>query len=88
MTDLEQRIFRFANERWPDRDRAGRMRKLGEEFGELAEALIRGDETEICMEAADCGIVLADLMGLSGVSLNAAMEAKLIVVQRREHVRG
>lgn len=84
MTDLEQRIFDFANQRWPERDRAGRLRKLGEEFGELAEALVRGDETEICMEAADCGIVLADLLALSGCSLTAAMEAKMVVNNRRK----
>jgi NTP pyrophosphatase (non-canonical NTP hydrolase) len=35
------RIKEFADLRWPDRDLPGRMRKLGEEMGELAEAVAR-----------------------------------------------
>jgi len=36
-----QRIKEFADLRWPDRDLPGRLRKLGEEIGELNEAAAR-----------------------------------------------
>jgi NTP pyrophosphatase (non-canonical NTP hydrolase) len=77
MTNLELEIKRFADQQWPGRDVADRIRKLGEEFGELAEALLRGDQEAAFLEAGDCGIVLTDLLALLGKSLTVAMMVKL-----------
>jgi len=77
VTGLEQEIKSFADRKWPGRDLAGRLRKLGEEFGELAEAIARGEMEEAYLEAADCGIVLADLVALMGKSLTIGMMVKM-----------
>lgn len=94
MTILENRIFELANERWPNRDLPNRMRKLGEEVGELAEAVARLQWAEgqasdgivdqmkeaVRMEAADCAIVLTDLLALlDRRSLNVAMRQKVLL---------
>lgn len=84
MTGLEEEIKKFADDRWPDRDVAGRLRKLGEEFGELAEAVARGDNNATFLEAADCGIVLTDLLALQGKSLTIAMMVKMEINHSRE----
>ncbi|MFZ4856162.1 MAG: hypothetical protein ACOYL3_07170 [Desulfuromonadaceae bacterium] len=84
MTGLEAEIKSFADERWPDRDIAGRIRKLGEEFGELAEAVARGVDNDIFLEAADCGIILADLLALMGKSLTVGMMVKMEINRNRE----
>ena len=84
MTGLEEDIKKFADERWPDRDVAGRLRKLGEEFGELAEAIARGDDDAAFLEAADCAIVLADMMALRCKSLTVAMMVKMEINYNRE----
>lgn len=84
MTALETEIKQFADDRWPDRDVAGRLRKLGEEFGELAEAVARGDGDAAFLEAADCAIVLTDLLALQGKSLTVAMMVKMEINHTRE----
>jgi len=76
------RIKEFADLRWPDRDLPGRLRKLGEEFGELSEAIARlcgmrpglVDEEEhlnllanMTMEVADVAIILQDILIVAGV---------------------
>lgn len=90
-TELEQRIKSFADKRWPDRDVPGRVRKLGEEFGELAEAVARmniNEPTEdgindVMIEAADCAIILADLLALLDKSLTIAMIIKMEINETR-----
>lgn len=72
------------------RDLPGRIRKLGEEFGELAEAVARGQRKEIIAEAADCGFILKDICGILNTSLDDAIETKLFIKQalaEREEVR-
>jgi NTP pyrophosphatase (non-canonical NTP hydrolase) len=97
MNTLEQRIKQFADGRWPHRDIPGRIRKLGEEFGELAEAVIHmrtmqgAKDTQretlaihcVALEAADCAIILADLCSLLGISLETVMLEKLEIIERR-----
>lgn len=87
MSDIHpvvQRIKEFADLRWPDRDLPGRIRKLGEEFGELAESVARmegarGTDTvteemwmdllaNMVMEISDCSIVLQDILIVAGVT--------------------
>lgn len=99
LSPMEREVFEFANERWPRRDLPGRVRKLGEEFGELAEAVARylsrsigGDEalyearSNVLKEAADCGIVLDDLCAILKASLHQAKVRKMHENQRREDV--
>lgn len=54
---------------------------MGEEFGELAEAIARGQRKEIIEEAGDCGFILIDICGLLGASLSNAIETKLYIKQ-------
>jgi len=78
-----QRIKEFADLRWPDRDLPGRLRKLGEEIGEVNEAaalLCMGQAADVDLdthldllarlttEVADCAIVLQDILIVAGVS--------------------
>ena len=95
MNELELRVKRFADSRWPKRDLAGRVRKLGEEFGELAEAVARLESVSnghgeifkrrnhVAEEAADCAIILSDIVGLLGLSLEDVVRLKLAIVEQR-----
>lgn len=90
MNSFEVDVKRFADSRWPSRDLPGRIRKLGEEFGELAEAVAKHQANPepqtkafVVEEAADCGIILTDILALLGVSLSDAMEMKLEIVKLR-----
>lgn len=96
MTRLEQDIKQFADERWPSRDVAGRLRKLGEEIGELAEAVAHYEYNRainkcgelavwnVRLEAADVGIVLTDLLAvLDGSSLQEMMLVKMAMNKDR-----
>ena len=70
MTQLERDIQKFANKRWPHRDRLWIIRRLGRELGELCEAMVlleqdpasRAKEIAFCLEAADMAILLSDLV--------------------------
>lgn len=82
LTEFEAEVMAFADERFGHRTLGGRIRKLGEEFGELAEAVIAlqqgtGSVDAIAAEAADCNLVLTDLLALLKRSLAAASKAKL-----------
>lgn len=82
LSPIEAEIKAFADGRWPSRSLAGRLRKLGEEVGELAEAVVNlhmgvGAVDEIVTEAADCRIVLADLCALLNRSLDEATRRKM-----------
>ena len=81
MTDLETRIKQWADGAMPDRTLASRLRKLGEEVGELAEAVCNlgpnkpdtnGYFSDLyapaAQETADCAIVLSDICSLLGFS--------------------
>ena len=90
LTPLERSIFETANELWTQRTVANRIRKLGEEFGELGEALIEyaaaanapgnprllEHRQKLREESADVGIVLSDLCAMLGFSLYYAMREK------------
>ena len=83
ISPVVQRIKEFADLRWPDRDLPGRLRKLGEEVGELNEAATRlyaaciPDHIDresylnllanLTMEVADVAIILQDILIISGV---------------------
>ena len=84
---LEDKVSGFCNERYP-RDLPSRLRKLGEEFGELAEAIARGRKKEIVEEAGDCGFVLIDICKLMGSSLSAAIDTKLWLKKALEEREG
>jgi len=47
MVTLEQEIKQWADSRWPTRTLASRLRKLGEEVGELAEAVCQAEATRM-----------------------------------------
>jgi NTP pyrophosphatase (non-canonical NTP hydrolase) len=95
MQQLEQEIKAWADSRWPTRTLASRLRKLGEEVGELAEAVCNYESLpEYCREtdfesgritasreAADCAIILSDICSLLGYSLSAVMREKFAEVQ-------
>ena len=79
MTDqLHLDICRTADRFWPQRDLPSRLRKLGEELGELHEALLRFKLDEAELEIADVAIVLSDLLYVMGrrSSLLDVMECK------------
>lgn len=63
---LSDEISRWADGMWPMADQAAKLEKLGEEYGELAAAMVRGDPAEIVHEAADCMICLAHILHMSG----------------------
>jgi NTP pyrophosphatase (non-canonical NTP hydrolase) len=97
VSQVEQDIKTWADSRWPTRTLASRLRKLGEEVGELAEAVcdyesVRGDGTSVTLipfasnaarEAADCAIILSDICSMFGYSLSAVMREKFAEVQAR-----
>ena len=68
---LDRDIEAWADEQWPDADLAAKFRKLGEEVGELGEALARfSAEKErrrwALPEIADCGIILSHMARMLG----------------------
>lgn len=90
MTELEAEIVAFATQNLR-RDIPSRVKKLGEEFGELVEAILNNKQGDALEEAADMGIILSDLVWLisSGTStLSMEMAAKLTVVQSRRYQNG
>lgn len=97
MTALELDIAQTHDRLWRKRTVSNRIRKLGEEFGELAEALAEYIAAVNCSngefearkqalkdEAGDMGIVLADFCILVGFSLDDAMRQKLAKTKARE----
>jgi NTP pyrophosphatase (non-canonical NTP hydrolase) len=56
MVTLEQDIKQWADSRWPTRTLASRLRKLGEEVGELAEAVCQAEVTRMAEEGG-CHLV-------------------------------
>lgn len=98
MVTLEQDIKQWADSRWPTRTLASRLRKLGEEVGELAEAVVTLEgysgpsefdmgrlREATALEAADCAIILSDICSMLGYSLSAVMREKFAEVQARPH---
>lgn len=83
MNDLEERILRYANARWPNRDAKSVMKKLGEEFFELIEAEAKGDDAELMLEAADIAILLVDLVALKGGALKQWVRVKVEILEER-----
>jgi len=83
LRSLEQKAKAYADARWPDRDMAWLIRKLGEEFGELAEAVSRRDETSIRIEAADATFILMDMLALKGDSLTQWVTIKVGILEAR-----
>lgn len=68
---LDEEIQEWAEKEWPDADLGHKFRKLGEEVGELGEALMRlmYDATEIehaRHEIADCANVLSHMARMLG----------------------
>jgi len=91
MNDLERRICAYGDRNWPDADVAHKLRKLGEEFGELAEAIVRGDRLEIQLEAADMAILLTHIVKKVSKknycdSLMAWMATKLDRLEERDRI--
>lgn len=89
---LEAQIKEYADGLWPRRTPFSRLRKLGEEFGELTEACANfgqdarfGKVAAIKEEAADMAIILTDFISLLGGSLEEEMVKKMRVnVQRTQ----
>jgi NTP pyrophosphatase (non-canonical NTP hydrolase) len=88
---LERDIAEFADANLK-RDLPSRLKKLGEEFGELAEAIAAGRWNEARLEAADMGIVLTDITHLlpwrgqqpaNSDSLSVLMDHKFNIIMKR-----
>jgi NTP pyrophosphatase (non-canonical NTP hydrolase) len=82
---LEAQIHDLADRHFK-RDLASRLKKLGEEIGELAEAIVRKDKASILEEAADCNNVLTDIAHVAGGSLVEAQRKKFAVLLSRERI--
>lgn len=80
LTPLEERIrvFRAQIPAFCDAGTPGAIRGLGEEFGELCEAMIVGTKEDVCSEAADMAFVLAGMLAAKGESLTAWLEKKVV----------
>lgn len=87
MSDLEQLLAEWHEKRFGRSvNLPATIRKLGEEFGELAEAMAIGGETEIVNEAADMALVLCHIVrGITDgrETLESAMREKFDVVLSR-----
>jgi len=59
------------------------LRKLGEEIGELAEAVSHGQHENIIAECADVVNVVISLLDQVGGSLDVALSAKIQVLNER-----
>ncbi len=95
MTRLEHAIKDFADDAFGSRDVPSRFRKLGEEIGELGEAIARytGEKSRphhqaVCLEAADVAIVLADLLIVLGGESLAGWSAVKMDRNRERLVAG
>ena len=84
MNPLAQEIVDFADANFK-RDLPSRLKKLGQEYSELAEAIAKGDQVAARLEAADCAIVLTDIAHLLNSDLDFLMEHKWAVVMERAH---
>lgn len=90
MKQLQQRIKAWADERMPERDIPGRLRKLGGEHGEFNEAITRymmnpTEENAISagIEAADIALILTDSLDMMGLSLIDCMLLKMQIIEER-----
>lgn len=83
LTPHETRVLRLAMKRKYKTDLPSRLKKLGEEYGELAEAIANNDPKAIAQEAADIQIVLSHIGIVCGFSLAQASTDKLTEVERR-----
>lgn len=79
---MEVWLCELANKNFK-RDMPSRLKKLGEEFAELAEAIARGESDHTLEECADCSFVLMDIAQLAGGSLTEAQHAKRAVILAR-----
>jgi len=58
--------------------------KLGEEFGELAKAILKNDEIEIQDAIGDMVVVLVNLAHLSGYKIEACINDSYEVIKNRK----
>lgn len=85
LNDTERRVKSHCDERY-SRTLGKRLKKLGEEFGELVEAVFEGDRAHVAEEAADMAILLIDIAQLNGCrsgSLEMHIIEKLITLRHR-----
>jgi phosphoribosyl-ATP pyrophosphohydrolase len=80
---LEKKLCGLANRNFK-RDLARRLKKCGEEFSELAEAIVNGDRDSILEESADVSFILMDICQLAGGSLTKAQRAKWKILMERK----
>lgn len=80
---LEKSIIEYGECYRNDKDPLFLIRKLGEEFGELAEAMGQKDKDRILEEAADMGILLVAICGLYDASLTAKMFKKISILRKK-----
>lgn len=87
---LQNRITTWANDRMPNRDIPSRLRKLGEEHGELSEAVTRyllnptsANKLKAGIEAADMALVLMDTLAMMDMNLLKCMLIKMDVIEKR-----
>ncbi len=90
---IDKEIQTWAEAKWPDATLPNKLRKLGEEFGELSEAIAfhtqfpkaEGWRCAVKWEIADCAIVLSHMARMIGEErLEDLMLEKFIVLLRRD----
>jgi len=75
--DISNKISQLRTQLALKTDLPSRLRKLGEEVGELAEAVANGGIDQIGEEGADVIIVAWDILELAGFSPLGAVISKL-----------
>lgn len=76
ISELQAQIERTYGERDRARGKFGTFLWLSEEFGELAEAIRKGEKAEIELEFADCLAWLVSMANLEDVDLEKALQTK------------
>lgn len=93
MTRLEINLIADIKEhmavKYPNGQLSTVLKKIGEEFGELAEAIIKSDDFSIIEEASDLAILSWDILMKCGQTQPMqAMSIKMDVLEGRSPYRG
>jgi NTP pyrophosphatase (non-canonical NTP hydrolase) len=83
--DLRYRLAKWHEKRFGTAkvDALRQVAKLFEEGGELAKAVLKGDDDNAAEEVADCLFVLLHICRALNLEIMEAAEDKLLVIERR-----
>lgn len=88
MQDIIDKIVAVQKVKFPERTVEGMITHLKEEVFELYSSILAKENHEVCMEFADCFILLfgaAALYGLEADEIKTFIKLKLKVVEGREY---